>query len=385
MTTDASSGRMQGLVDRLLERAAEIEAGGGRLTLTATLDLTPDSTGQPPVLQPLRRAIRDAAGDLDSRQMAALDDDVSELIEAVEDAGARGILGFVWVSHPAVEKADEAPITVMELASTIRSSVHVDARPHLFEVARAAYLDRPVVLVTTDVHTMDVVRVRRGTPYEADQVDYPKHWLRKVNQRTGRDAFGGAAGQGGMGHSYDKTEQQVEHQRGLFASEAAEALGKFVTDEDLFVIEGVDEARSQILGRLPESLASRAVQLPAPHPNEEERDRFARLRALAYEAQFDQGAQRAERFFAGGEANAIRGLDAIETAVEQGRVATVIVHEDAEDHMGSWDDVRFRESTVDGQRVERILQQALRQGAVAIFTQDQRVLDEGGLVAVGRY
>ncbi len=381
MATDTHGGPLDTLVDRLLDQ------GAGRLTLTATLDLTPDGSGQPPVFQPLRHAVRAAGAGLDEHAARALDEDISALIAAAEDASARGVLGLVWVSHPVVEgHADPAPFTVLELAAPIRNSVHVGEAPRVFEVARAAYLDRPVSLVTTDLHTMDVTRVRYGAAAATDQVDWPQYYLSKVGGRTSLDAYGGGTeGSQGPGHSYSKLERWVENQQNLFANEAAEQLAKFVQDDDILVVEGVDEARSQLLARLPEPVAGRALQLNAPPFGEGERDRYERLRRLANGVQLDLGRERAEAWFSGAEPNAINGLEAIGHACEQGRVSTVIVHQDATDHFGTAEDTRAHEASVDAGAVERLLEAALRQGAVAVFADDARLLDEGGIVAIGRY
>jgi len=376
MTTNKAEARLDALVTRLLDHPAD------RLTLTATLDLTPDGSGQPPVLKILGHASRAAAEGLEPSDVALVDSEVADLEAAAVDASERGVLGLVWVSQPG--ESNDAHSTLLELAAPIRSSLHVGHGPRVFELARAAFFDRPVTQVTTDLHTMDVVRVRYGAETGTAEVDWPQHYLRKVGQRTGRDAFGGGPG-GGVGHSYSNQQRYVEEQRNLFANEAAEHLARFVREGDLLVVEGVDEARAQLLARLPASLSAQAVQLVAPPHAEEERERFQRMSVLARDAQLAFAAERVEGWASGAEANAIAGLEAILTACEQGRVASVLVHEEAADHLGTADDARMQESTVDADLVERLLQAALAQGAVAVFTDDQRVLAEGGIVAVGRY
>lgn len=388
MTTEAMRGRLGGMVGRLLDLGASEDGGGsGRLVLTATLDLSPDGSGQPPVFQVLRSAAREVGAGLESRDVDALDAEVTALLEAAEDANDRGLLGFVWTSSVDRDaRGQDGPLAVLELAAPIRSSVHVGEAPRVFEVARAAYLDRSVVLVTTDLHTMDVTRVRYGTATDTDGVDWPAHYLSKRGQRTGRDAQGaGGQGAGNAGHTYNNVRRYVEEQRNLFANEAAENLARFLSDDDLLVVEGVDEARSQLLGRLPEALASRARQEPAAPHGEGERDRFARLQAIARESQILAADDRAEAWFSGAEANAISGPEAIRTACEQGRVATVIVHEDATDHLGTAEDVRLQSSPVNAETVEALLQAALRQGAEVIFADDERLLALDGIVAIGRF
>jgi hypothetical protein len=378
MTTNKGGARLDALVTRLLDHAA-----ADRLTLTATLDLTPDGSGQPPVLKMLGHAAREATAGLESSEAALLDAEIAHLEAEAVDASERGVLGIVWVSQP--HEDSDAPSTLLELAAPIRSSLHVGRGPRVFEVARAAFFDRPVTLVTTDLHTMDVTRVRYGAETGSAEVDWPQHYLRKVGQRTGRDAFGGGGPGSNVGHSYSNQQRYVEEQRNLFANEAAEHLAQFVQGDDLLIVEGVEEARAQLLARVPESLSERAVHLPAPQHGEDERDRFERLRALARDAQLAHAAERVEAWASGAEANAIAGIEAILTACEQGRVGSVIVHEDAADHLGSADDARVQESSVDADAVERVLQAALGQGAIAIFTDDERVLAEDGIVAIGRY
>ena len=372
MTANNPETRLDALLSRLLDHASD------RLTLTATLDLTPDGSGQPPVLKMLTHAAREAAGSLDHSDIALVDAEVAHLEAATVDASERGMLGLVWVSRPGDD--EDAASTLLELATPIRSSLHVGQGPRVFELARASFFERPVTLVTADLHTMDVVRVRYGAETGSAEVDWPQHYLRKVGQRTGRDAFGG-----GVGHSYVKQHRYVEEQRNLFANEAAEHLARFVQEGDLLVVEGVDEARSQLLARLPDALAAGAVQLPAAPHGEDERSRAERLHALARDAQLARAAERVERWASGAEANAIAGIEAIRTACEQGRVGSVLVHEGAADHLGSAEDARLHTSPVDADAVEGVLQAALRQGAVAAFTGDDRVLNDGGIVAVGRY
>lgn len=393
MTTDAQRSRLDSLVGRLLERSEDGPADDGedRLTVTATLDLAPDGTGQPPVLRALRQAGREAAEGLEKHLAAAVEDEMRDLEPAAADAASRGVLGLVWVAHPAAPEpkgADRDPgaFTVVELAAPIRTSIHAGPAPRVFEVARAAYLDRPVCHVVTDLHTMDVTRVRYGAATGSDEVDWPAHYLTNLGQRTGRSAQGGPVGASyGTGHAYVNEQRYVDAQQHLFANEAAEHLARFLQPEDLLIVEGVDEARAQLLARLPEPVRERAIEENAPPHGEDERDLFERLRRLATEAQMAHGRQRAEQWFSGAEANAISGLEAIEHACEQGRVSTVILHEDAADHFGHAADTRLHQSRVDEDAVERLLQLALRQGAVAVFADDDRVLDEGGIVAIGRY
>ncbi len=378
--------------DPLETLVVQLREDTGRLTLTATLDLTPDSSGQPPVLRTMQQAAREATEGLDKRVAAAVEREMDDLLEIAEDASRRGVLGLVYVAHPDDDpdtaRAQSGDFTVVELEAPVRTSFHAARRPRIFEIAREGYLERPIAFVTTDLSTMSVTRVMYGQGEATSDVDWPEHYLTKRGQRTNQDARGGgsAADQRGGGHSYVKQQRQVEEHRNLFANEAAQHLAEFVSDEDILVVEGVDEARQQLLARLPAAMAERTVQLPAPNPTEADRDRFARLRAIGEETQFAEAARRVEEWFSGASPNTIGGVAAIRQAAEEGRVASLIVHQDATNHFGYASDTRLRQSPVDADAVEEALSTAMGQGAAVYFTDDDRVLaEQGGLIGIARY
>lgn len=367
--------------------AALIEGAGERPMLTATVDLTPDGTGQPPTLKIISGAVRQEIDGLDAASLQhgdadRLREEGEALEEAAVDASARGALGLVYAAQL------DGALRVLELDSPLRTSIHLGA-PRVFELARAVYLDRPVVLVTTDVHTMDVVRVQHGTAEDHDNVDWPAHYLTKKGQRTHRDAPGGgsAAGTTAAGHSYASNERRVEEMRNLFASDAAEHLGKFLQPGDLLVVDGVEEARAQLLNHLPGDVAESAVQRPAPDPTEDARARYARLRSLVEQSQLTLGTAQATQWFDGAFGDrSIAGPAEVRAAAEGGRVATVLVHQDAEDHWGDVSDTRHHGASVDAAAVEAALVAAMRQGAVVRFADDARLLAErGGIVGIARY
>lgn len=133
-------------------------------------------------------------------------------------------------------------------------------------------------------------------------------------------------------------------------------------------------------------MPERALQLPAPDPTEADRDRFARLRTIGEETQFAEAARRVEEWFSGASPNTVGGVAALQTAAEEGRVASIIVHQDAAHHFGYASDTRLRQSTVDTDAVEEALSTAMGQGAAVYFTDDERVLTEqGGMIGIARY
>lgn len=384
MTTD-SSDRLDALIARLRE-------GDDRLTVTATLDLTSDGTGQPPALRTFTQAAREATAGMDKRVAAAVEAEIEDLQAIAEDASQRGALGLMYVAHPDNDpdtpRAESGDFVAIELETPVRTSLHAGSGARIFELVRAAYLERPVALVTTDLHTMSVSRIVYGVEEASAEIDWPSHYLTKRGQRTNRDAHGGGgrADEQGGGHSYVKQQRRVEEQRNLFANEAAEHLSRFLQQGDLLVIEGVEEARQQVLSRLSPELAEGAIQRSAPDPTEDDRDRFARLRLLAEESRFLDAAHRAADWFSGSSPNTLSGAQAIHRAAKEGRVASVIVHQDASTHMGYANDTRLRESRVDEDAVEAALSAALAQGAAVYFTDEARVLeDQDGMIGIARY
>lgn len=378
--------------DSLEVLVARLREGGEQLTVTATLDLTPDGSGQPPVLRSLRQAAREAVEGMDGRVAAAVEAEIADLEEIATDASSRGVLGLVYVAHPDGDpdtpRAEAGDFTVVELAAPVRTSLAAGSGPRIFEIAREGYLERPVALVTVDTNSMHVTRVLYGHGEATTEVEWPERYLAKRGQRTNQDARGGGghADERGGGHSYVKQERQVQEHRNLFANEAAHHLAEILRDEDILVVEGVEDARQQLLARLPAAVAARALQHPAPDPTEAERDRFARLRAIGEQEQFAEAARRAEEWFSGASPNTVGGVEAIHRAADEGRVASVIVHQDAAHHFGYASDTRLRLSPVDVDAVEAALAAAMGQGAVVYFTDDARVLDEqGGMIGIARY
>ncbi len=390
MTAQATE-RLDALVSGLLEAGDEIPM------VSATMDLSVGGSGQPPALKVLDQAVRHAIeeADLPEDYHQAVHDEAKRLEAAAIEASEGGALGLIYFGSA------EVGVRAVALDTPIRTSLHTGARPWLFELALARYLARPVCLVQCDLHTMDVVRVQYGAVQAEDKVDWDEHFLTEKGQRTGRDAQGGApgtsgsggsgpagaSGRSGPGHSYVVQRRHVDEQRNLFANQAAEHLEEFVRPGDLLVVEGVDEARQQLLARLPERLQQIAVQQPAVDPTEQERDRLARLREYVHRAQLDLATLEANRWFAGAHADlAFGGPQAITTAAEQGRVATIILHPQSETHFGTSEDARLQETSADPGAVEAALQAALRQGAEVAFSDDPRILEQqGGAIAIGRF
>lgn len=371
-------------IDDLIDALMELESAEYPL-ITATIDLRSGSDGQPVAATLLKQGVREMEeqlGTLRRDTKRSFEADREALEEAIAHASEDGALGLAYCGAAAA-----GILRLIETPYPMRNSIHVGQRPWLFELVRTRYLaGRSICLMTTDLSTMDITRVRYGASEASDQVDWSSHYLEKHRQRTNIEGWGGPM-PGAGGHAVNQVERYVEAQRALFAAEAAEQAARFIEPGDLLVVAGPEEARAQVLNRLPDAYRDQAVETPALDPRQEERELMADLMDLVVDAQFRRAAEQAGLWFQGEyQDHALRGLAVIASAAEQGRLATLIVHEDAVDHFGTYDDARRHHPPVDAGPVEDLLQAALRQGAEVLFTREPRVLEEQeGVLGIARF
>lgn len=371
-------------IDELIDALIELESPEYPL-VTATIDLRSGSGGQPVAPTLLKQGVREMEEELgqlrrDTRR--SFDADREALEEAIEHASQDGALGLAYCGA-----AGAGILRLIETPYPLRNSLHVGQRPWLFELVRTRYLaGRSICLIETDLSTMDITRVRYGAGEDSDTVDWESHYLEKHRQRTRIEGWGGPMA-GAGGHAVNQVERYVEAQRAIFASEAAEQAARFLDPGDLLVVAGPDEARAQILNRLPDEYREQAVESPALDPRQEERELHTVLMDLVVDTQFRHAEEAAARWFDGEHQDlALRGPDVIATAAEQGRLGTLILHEDAVDHFGTYDDARRHDPPVPPEPIEDLLHLALRQSADVLFTREPRVLEEqNGAIGIARF
>lgn len=378
--TDGTGGRIETLIDALVD----VESPDVPL-LTATVDLRPGGAGQPIATTWLKQGIRDAEehlGQLRRETKRSFDADREALEEAIAHASEDGSLGLVYSGSAGADF-----LRLIETPYPVRNSLHVGSRPRLFELVRTRYLHgRSICLIETDMSSMNITRVQYGANQDTDSVDWSSHYLEKHRQRTRIEGWGGPSA-GAGGHAINQVERYVEAQRALFAGEAAEQAARFIKDDDLIVIAGPEEARAAILNRLPEDHRGRAIESTALDPRQEERDLLAHLSDIAMEAQYEAADEAARRWFDGEHLDlALGGPEVIASAAEQGRLGTLVLHEDAVDHFGTSEDARRHESPVDADAIEELLRCALRQSADVLVTREPRVLEEQiGALGIARF
>ncbi len=379
MTNDTTE-RLAALVSSLLE----VESSEVPL-LTATVDLRVGSAGQPPSQRLLVQAARqagDAIGDVPLAVTRSFEADIDAFEDAMEQASGDGSLGLVYIGANAADI-----LYVLETPYPLRNSVHVGSRPWLFELDRMRYLaGRSICLVTTDLSTMHITRVRYGAGEANESVEWSNHYLRKHRGRTAIEGAG-ASMPGAGGHSMNRVERYVEQQRELFAAEAAEQIASFMDEDDLLVVAGPEEARARLLNSLPEEYSDTAIESANLDPTQPERELLTSLTDLVVEVQYQNAAGEAVIWFDGAnQSRAIGGIEENLRAATQGRLGTLVLHEDAVDHYGNYEDARYQEAPGDPAAIEALLQAAMRQSADVMYTDEHRVLEEQqGAIGVARF
>ena len=239
---------------------------------------------------------------------------------------------------------------------------------------------------------MNALRIRAGDAVPVATVDYDAHALTKKAGRTNVEGHSmGAGGAGGGftggpagGHSKNKVENQVEEHRAMFAREAAAELGKEIGPDDVFIIAGVTEARSQLLAELPPDLARTAIELPAAETSPGSTGALTRL-AMDYVVQqhYDSSAALLD---GRGPDEVVTGRPAILAELREGRIGSLIIHEDAVGHLGFSDDARAQGVRDGEDEVELAVRLALDTSADIRFTGAPGILaEQQGMLALRRW
>lgn len=356
--------------------------------VTVYLDLSAGPEVAPGPAETVAR--RGIMTDIDARRATSrqasrsLETDLERVQAAIADARAQGDRGLAYLGCAASDIQH-----VLTTPLPFRNDVRVAERGWAFELGRYQYLyGRPIVVVTADMQTVDMVRIQFGSEADAASVSRDPHYMTKRKGRNDVQGRGGTpeAGFGG-GHSKNKVESIVEAKRAMFAKEAATELTQFVGPDDLLFIAGVDEARAQLLNALGAELAARAQLLPAGAGAENGREMAAFALEHGPEAQRAETQVIVERALSGASGGLwVSGIEAIGNAFKEGRVAELIVHEDAVDHWGTSDDARLYESVMDDDAIEGLVEQAVATGADVRFGLDKVLLDEHeGVLATLRW
>ncbi len=378
MTTNQAD-RLSELIDEL--RRVESEHPP---ILTAAIDLGVGGDGRPVALRALTQAVREAIarfdGDPKDADHRSLDLDAELLAESIEQATSDGAAGLIFVGASAAEILFE-----LETPFPPRNAVDIDRRPALFELVRYRYLaGRGVVLATPSLRDVEIERIRYAVAEDATSVSHSTR-LEQHKQRTKRDGIGAPDGAGG--HGMNRVEQIVEARRSAFAADVADALVQFVEPDEIVILAGTDDGRAAVANRLPDAIRQRVVQTGPLDPTQDARSRAMALTELVVRAQYERGDIAAAEWFDGAHGDrAIGGIEAATRAASEGRLGTLILHEDAVDHFGTARDARDHAPDHDPGLVEALLHAALDQGAEIVIARDPRALEQQqGVLGVARY
>lgn len=370
-------------IDAMIERMRLVQAADAPV-LTASIDLGVGGDGQPVASRMLRQAVREAIGrypdDPARPARESLEEDAETLETMIEEATARGAAGLIYVGS----RASDVLLT-LETLYPIRNAVDIAEEPALFELVRYRYLaGTGVVLAEIGLREVSIRRLQYAVTDATRRVE-PSERIEKVKQRTGRDQQGAPDGSGG--HSLNRLERHIEERRVQYAAEAAEQIVAMMQRGDLLLLAGTDSGRGAIRRQLPEAIAEAAIDAGQLDPTQDDRSQAAWLMDLAVQSQYAHADAEAARWFDGAWTDlALAGIEGVRGAADAGRLATLIVHEDAVDHFGTAADARDQAVREESRAVEELVRAALAQAASVLVTRDLRVLAEHqGVLGIARY
>lgn len=357
---------------------AALERSGAPAILAASFDLRPGTSGFETATNVLREAIRSnpTLAERPEREVADLADELAGVIEAAAGSGASG----VFVAGP-----PEAPTRLrMDVSVPPRHSLRVGPRVSWFELERYAALTRPIVgSVWVDRSLFRATRVGDDAEPKVTELEADPHFMESSPGRTGMHGRGGSVSMPAGGHGKTRIERSAEEERERFAREAAALIERRLESAEAIVMHGPPEFEARVAAELPPRVLDRIVAdrtiERAPSPDE----LAGEARARAAERQFEHAAELARQVSDGELGDrALRGPGALVSAARQGRLATLVLDEDAMGHLGDAMDARTHAPTQEPAEIEELLEAARASSAVAWFAR-RDVLPEGVGGAVG--
>lgn len=358
--------------------------GGERDLYTVSLDVSTSGDGRPfarTVLRTMLGETMHAEWDKDE-DLVGWVDQVGEAIEEASQAGDRGLL---VVGAPGLGTVAQAHTPL-----PFRNTVHRGPLPWLFEFERVRYLaDRPVIVALVDHRQVDLYRIRHAATTAEEHLggdSFEAFEREKHSGQTDRmgQTFGGQGWTGG--HGKERIEQHVEAHRELFRNDAAAKIAELAGPDDLLLIAGPDEPRAELINALTPELQVRAEGLPEQRLIQE-RDIVAMATERAVARQIEVASTLARDVMSGayGDRGA-RGRAEVRRAVDDRRLDTLGLHQDAVSHYGTADDARLHEGAGDDDALGALLRDALEQGAEVRFADDQQLLEQQeGVIGITRW
>jgi hypothetical protein len=389
-------------IEELQDQLVRVDTGGPPL-LTVSLDLTPGSDGIPSARQVLKQMWRTVEGRFEGLERDAkrsYERDQSAVEEAWEPALQAGARGLFYAGCSAMGFR-----AMLETPYPLRHSAYLSTTPWLFEFARYRYVaHRPIVLAMTDWKQLRALRIQYGEVREEIETEQWDGAVTGPHQRTdtqgvgspgaglggataGRASRASAADTGGGWHAKTRIEKSVLEHKEIYAREEAARLADLLGDDDILVIAGPEEPRSELRRQLAERLQDRLIEGPEVPPNMAEREIVDDAMELAAELQFGFAEREVARWREGNlKERAVAGLEEASGAVERGQLGTLILHEDAVTHFGNAGDGRERPGRLDSRETGELLRGALGGSVTVLFTREPWMLEEhGGVLGILRW
>jgi len=344
--------------------------------LTISLDLVLDPVGKPSAEQALRTAYRVVA---ENHGAKTFDEYVTTVPEHIADAAAAGARGLFLVTDGETSLELRTPLP-------FRNDVRIHPSPWLFELERQVYLlGHPLVLADVDREEATILRIADAEVVDEHEIGRSPRYTRMTRGRTVTEGRMGAGPAGG--HSRHRVQNSVREHRAAEAREAASIIEQVWEPGDLLVIAGSIDTRHELIDVLPAPLSQALSEhVPESVPTGEH-ELLAMIANLSERLQLAEADNLTKELLSGGAGEQIvRGRAAVLGALEAGRVARVLLHEDAVANWGTATDIRPRETPWDDADYQAIIHRADSTSATVEYTQLPALLEmHEGVAAITRW
>lgn len=311
--------------------------GDGSSFLSVTLDLRLSTDGRSSAPVVFNAAVAEMT-EKHSDAQRTFGETIEMVEQAIDEAIAEGHTGLAVLAS--AENPTEPRI--LDLPIHCRNDFRVTTRPWLFELERVAYFTaRPIVSVFASRGEIDLMRVVFGEVDAHEEEDRATYATRNVQGRQNVEgrAAGATGGSWQGGHSRSSVDRSIEEHRAAAAREAAGMIEGMAQPDDIVVVTGPTEPRSELLAEIPDAL--RASLREQDEGFGDDRERLEWSLHLAEQLQVDEADTMAATVLSGGYGSqAARGKAEIDRAFVEGRVAELILHEGAVRHWGEAADAR---------------------------------------------
>jgi len=244
--------------------------------------------------------------------------------------------------------------------------------------------------VMTTAAEMHALRVEFGDVVDRTESEHNAADVASGRGRTAREGVSAGGAGTGMtgGHSRGRIEKRVLAHRAQFAADEAARLVELIGEDDIVLIAGADEPRAALVHQLPPGIAERVSLLPHVSPTQSEQELTDQAMALARDAQLAAADREVDGWLTGDHRDrAVSGIAALRAASDEGRLARLILHEQAASHFGTADDARVHPGAAgDDEALNDLLRSALTHGVECAITRHDALIERyEGVIGVTRW